>query len=248
MTLNRYSAFATHLGGSIVVALLTSALVFFVLYPGRIATAAGVADIFFIILGVDVVIGPLITLIVFNRKKKELKRDLLIVLLLQIAALGYGLHTVWIARPVYEVYNAGRFDLVYANDIDDAKLKKATADEYRSLPLFGPRLVGAKAPDDRQARKDILFSSIQGGDDLPQMVQYYLPYEKLRDEVVAKQQPLDKLRTTNPRGLAEVEALEKKYSGRPVGFVPMRGKVKDLTVVVDAKTAEVLEFVPLEPW
>lgn len=248
MNFNRYKAFGLHLLGSLSVALLTSALVFLVWYPGLFASATGVTSIFLIVLGVDVVMGPLITLIVFNPAKKELRRDLVIVLVLQIAALAYGLHTVWIARPVYQVFNAGRFDLVLANDISDEMLTQAPP-EFQALPMLGPKLVGAKAPDDRTVRKEILFSSLTGGGDLPQMVKYYVPYAALKGDILTSQRPLDKLfLTNNSAKTKEIEALQKRYLQRSVGFVPLKGKTKDLTVVIDAQTAEVLEMVALEPW
>src|SRR6218665_1691953 len=108
---NRYQAFAAHLLGSCLVAALSAFLVFWVWYPAQFASMSGVTGIFLILLGVDVVVGPVITLIVFNRAKPELKRDLAIVLLLQIAALGYGLHTVFTARPAYLVFSADRFEV-----------------------------------------------------------------------------------------------------------------------------------------
>jgi len=60
---------------------------------------------------VDVILGPLITLTVFNRSKprSELVRDLTVVGLIQLAALGYGLWTVFVARPVHLVFEYDRF-------------------------------------------------------------------------------------------------------------------------------------------
>jgi len=49
--------------------------------------------LFLIVVTVDVILGPLITLAVFNGVKPwtELRRDLAMVGVLQLAALGYGL-------------------------------------------------------------------------------------------------------------------------------------------------------------
>ena len=65
MKLNRYQAFATHLMGSVAVALCSAALVFLVWYPDKLPQATGVTNIFLMLLAVDVVVGPIITLIVF---------------------------------------------------------------------------------------------------------------------------------------------------------------------------------------
>ena len=78
-------------------ALLAAALVFGLWYPYPYREISGGRELFFIIVAVDVVMGPLLTFAVFNRKKplKELKRDLGVIVLLQLAALGYGLWTVF---------------------------------------------------------------------------------------------------------------------------------------------------------
>jgi hypothetical protein len=155
---------------------------------------------------------------------------------------------VWVARPVYEVYNAGRFDLVFANDLDEAKLAKATKEEFKTIPWRGPKLIGAKSPSDAKLRNELLLSSLTGGEDLPQRVEYYVPYVELQADVLRRKQPLENLLKFNASKRPDVELLLKRYAGRDVGYLPLRGKVNDLTVIVNGQTAQVLERVDLEPW
>lgn len=253
MTLNRYQAFGTHLLGSMLVALCSATLVFLLWYPGPLSAATGVTGIFLIILGVDVIVGPVITLIVFNPVKKpasELRRDLAIVLAVQLAALLYGLYTVHLARPAYVIYNVGRFDLVYANDLDEDKLKLAPSPELRTLPWLGPEIIAARAPKDRKLRNELLLGSLSGGVDLPQLPQYYLPYADEQANAVKRIQPLSELRELNKHAAPEIDALARKYASRKVGigYLPLRGKVEDLAVIVALDSAEVLEIVDLKPW
>lgn len=250
MTLNRFHAFGIHLSGSAAVALCTAALVFLVWYPSPLAAATGVLAIFLLLLAVDVVVGPVITLIVFNPAKKELKRDLLVVLLMQVAALLYGLHAVFVARPVYAVYNTDRFDLVYANDLGDEKLQKATLPQFRAVPLLGPRVIAARRPEDAKARNEILFGALAGGDDLPQLPQYYVPYAEARDVAVKRIQAIDALRGFNKDRAVEIDALLQRHMARAgnIGFLPLKAKVQDLAVIVARDTAEVLEITSLKPW
>jgi len=253
MKFNRFQAFGIHLLGSLVVALSSAALVFLLWYPSPMAAATGVTAIFLIVLGVDVVLGPCITLIIFNPTKKpakELRRDLTIVLLVQIAALLYGLHTVFVARPVYVVYSAGRFDLVYANDLTPEKLAKVQSPEFQSPPLLRPRIIAARSPTDTKARNALLLGSLSGGDDLPQMPQYYVPYAEERDKIRGRILPIDALRELNKTEGARIDAIVEQYASRSggVGFLPVRGKVKDLAAIVARDTAEVLEIVELNPW
>lgn len=250
MKLNRYQASGSHLLGSMVVALCSTTLVFLVWYPGRLAQASGVTDIFLMLLAVDVIVGPFITLVVFNPAKKELKRDLLIVLLLQIAALLYGLHAVFVARPVYEVFSVDRFELVFANDLTDEKLAKVTAAQFKTVPLLGPKVIAARRPETSKERMAIALSAVSGGDDVAQLPEHYVPYAEARNLVVQRLQPLEKLRDFNKDDVARVDALVKRYAARSggVGYLPMRGKVRDVTVVIGRDSGDVLETLLLNPW
>lgn len=250
MKFNRYQAFGAHLLGSIVVALVSATLVFLVWYPGALPAATGVTGIFLILLGVDVVVGPCITLIVFNPAKRELKRDLAIVLFLQVAALLYGLNSVFVARPVYVVYNASRFDLVYANDLTEEKLKLVSDARFKTAPLFGPQTIAARRPVDAKTRNEILLGSLSGGDDLPQIPQHYVPYADEKVEVIKSLQEIETLRGLNKMYEKEVDSLVQRYGKREGGiaYLPLRGKVKDLAVIVARDSAEVLEIVQLNPW
>lgn len=248
--INRLQAFGGHLLGSVFVGLCSAALVFLVWYPWPLPVATGVTAIFVILLSVDVVIGPCITLIVFNPAKKELKRDLTIVLLLQVGALLYGMHTVFIARPVYYVFNVDRFDLVYGNDLTPEKLDKVTDQRFKSHSILRPEVIAAQAPDTGEKRNKVLFSALAGGDDLPQLPQYYVPYAEQKKQVLERVHPLDELKPFNKERGDEISALIGKYAliKDGVGFLPLRGKVEDLTVIVSKDSAEVLEIVDLKPW
>lgn len=250
MVQNRLKAFSVHVVASAFVALCTAALVFLVWYPSPLAAATGVTHIFFLVLVVDVTVGPVITLIVFNPAKRELKRDLTVVAMLQVAALLYGMHAVFEARPVYAVFNADRFDLVYANDLSDEKLAKVHRPEFKAAPLLGPKLIAAQRPADASARNEAMFSALAGGDDVPQLPQYYVPYSEEQSLAVARIQSLDVLRGLNKDRVEEIERLSRRYATQStgVGFLPLRAKVKDLAVIVTRDKAEVLEIVDLKPW
>ncbi len=214
------------------------------------ARVCGVTDIFLLLLVVDMSLGPLITLCVFNRAKPELKRDLVIVGLIQLAALIYGLHTVYVARPAYVVYAVDRFDLVFANDLDEQSLASATLAAYRQLPRFGPQTIAAVLPSDPAERTALTLRSVSGGRDLHQSPAYYRPVEQAKEAIMAHAQPLALLKTFNAGKHAAVDALTARYQARQVdaGFLALKGKAEDAAVVVNRRTGEVLEMVALRPW
>jgi len=247
---NRFHAFLIHLAGSALIAVLVVAIVFWLWYPNALAAATGVTEIFLLVLMVDVCLGPLLTLVVFNVEKKELRRDLFIILLLQVGALFYGINTVGVVRPVYVVFAVDRFELVYANDLTEEKLELVSRDEYKSVPLLGPKWVAARLPEDAEAQNDLLFKAVDGGDDLAQIPQYYLPYTESRDKVVEKSQSLENLKQFNAQNLDGYNEIISRYSPdlSDYGYLPLQANSMDLVVVIDKESAEVLDVVELKPW
>jgi hypothetical protein len=67
---DRLQASAAHFALSLLVAALAAALVFGVWYPYPYREISGGRELFFIIVAVDVVMGPLLTFAVFNRKNR----------------------------------------------------------------------------------------------------------------------------------------------------------------------------------
>ena len=85
--MSRYTASATHFALSVLIGAILLALFWFVWYPAPMLLAIGGHEIFLLILGIDVVLGPLLTLIVFRSGKKSLKFDLAVIALMQVAAM-----------------------------------------------------------------------------------------------------------------------------------------------------------------
>lgn len=64
---------------------------------------AGATDGLRILIGVDLVLGPLLTFIVFNTEKKSLPIDLTIIGMIQAACLCVGLWLVYNERPIAQL-------------------------------------------------------------------------------------------------------------------------------------------------
>ncbi|HEV7490359.1 MAG TPA: hypothetical protein VGO25_06105, partial [Rhodanobacteraceae bacterium] len=80
--MTRWKASAVHLSISICVGLGAVALIFGVWYPPPYSHAVGADQLVVLLLGVDVVLGPLLTLVVFKSGKKSLRFDLSVIALL----------------------------------------------------------------------------------------------------------------------------------------------------------------------
>src|SRR6267378_7477920 len=97
----RLKAFGLHLSASatLLTLILGSLYLGWYRWPGWYLT--GVLHVVVILAIVDLALGPTLTLIVANPRKprRELTRDIGIIVTVQIAALVYGAATLWHGRP-----------------------------------------------------------------------------------------------------------------------------------------------------
>lgn len=247
---NRYQASLLHLLGSCIISGLVVFLVFFFWYPGLLASATGVTKVFLIVIAVDICLGPLLTLVIFNKKKPELKTDLAIIFAIQVAALIYGIHTVASVRPTFLVFAVDRFEVVHANEIDPKTLEQAVYKEFQSLSYTGPLWATAVLPDDIDERNDLLFTSSVGGTDLAQTPKYYIPYKNTEAKVIEKSKPIEELFGKNNDRKDLISVLKKKYKHKidQITYIPLTSKKRDLSVLLEKNSSEIIKIVDLDPW
>lgn len=249
-SLNRWQASGGHLALSAIIGLAVLAAMILVWYPPPYFEAAGGNDLVLLMVGVDVTLGPMLTLAVFNPGKgmRKLRFDLVVIALFQIAALAYGVYVMFIARPSYLVFAVDRFDLVMANTLPDQELKKA-APPYDRRPLGKPPTVGARVPDDPKLKEESLFLAI-GGIDLTQQPRYYVRYDDIAKEAAARAQPLKTLRELNPDRQDRIDGVIRD-AGRAesdLAFLAARAPNRDFVVIVDRSTGAIVDKVMLTPW
>lgn len=180
--MTRWKASFIHLCLSALVIAAFACLIVWRWYPPGLFHMAQADKLLGLLGGVDVVLGPLLTLIVYKQGKKSLRFDLSCIALMQVAALGFGLHTAWASRPVYLVAAADRFTLVFANEIAPADLAAAPK-QYRRLPAFGAEAVGIIVPTDPKLREQALMQAL-AGKDLPLIPAHYRPYSEVAGSIV----------------------------------------------------------------
>ena len=247
-SLNRWKAAGIHLCLSALIAATVVVVMLALWYPRPYFDAMGGQRLLVLIVGVDVTLGPLLTLIVFNPKKKELKFDLAVIAACQVAALAYGVWVTFGARPVYTVFVKDRFEVVTANDLSAADLD-AGPPEYRNLSLTGPRLIGVRLPTDPKERSDLLFSGI-AGKDAQAFPKYYVPYAEVVPEVIRSGKPVDALVKKFSSAREAVRLLAAEF-GRPaseLACIPLHGREQIMTAVVDARDGRFAGILPFDPY
>lgn len=245
---DRLQASGIHLGISLLIATLAALLVFALWYPYPYRDSSGGRELFLIVITVDVILGPLITLAVFSRNKprQELVRDLAIVGLIQLTALAYGIWTICVARPVHLVFEVDRFRVVHAVEIPEELLDRAPPTVHK-LPLTGPTPLAVRPFKDSQEESDATIAAL-GGVSLSARPDLWQNYPEARHRVLAASKPLSELRQRFPQQTAEIDAVVAGL-GAPndtLRYLPMVARNTFWTVLLDAKTAEIRGFVPLD--
>lgn len=243
--MSRLRAAGIHLCICFAIGFVLLSLFWFVWYPAPLFLALGGLDIFIALLTVDVVLGPVLTLIVFKSGKKSLKWDLAAIATVQVVALSYGVWTLLAGRPVFIASLGIRFDVIQANEVQIADIEASKT----SLPKWGPKWVGIKQATDPVERERILYSAL-GGVDYGHMPQFHAPLESMKGDMLKFAKPIAELRIKNTTQDAEISAwlAERGYSDQMAVFQGLKARARDMAVILDARTAAVVGIAPFKPW
>ena len=239
---SRWQASGSHFLICVAIAAAAITLMLTLWYPRPLFEASGGNDLLFILVGVDVTLGPLLTLIVFKAGKPGMRFDLVVIALVQLAALIYGSYVVFLARPAFIVFVKDRFEVVSAADLPPEDLAAAKYPQFQHPPLTGPKLAAADMPTDPAERSRVIEAALAGRD-LQQQPRLWVPYDQRRAQVLARAQPLERLRRDADVGGAIDEYLAGAGSGaREIPSLLLRTRFAWLVVLVDPKTAEPMKM------
>lgn len=237
--LSRWQAAGLHFLICLAIAAVTVTVMLMVWYPRPLFEAAGGNDLLFILVAVDVVLGPLLTLVVFKAGKRGMKFDLWVIGLVQVAALAYGVHIVYLARPAYVVFIKDRFELASAVDLTEDKLAEAKYPQFRKVPVTGPVLAATDFPTDPAERQKVIEAAFAGLD-LHYFPKYFVPYAERRDQVLAAAMTMERFRAAEPQSARAADEWLAS-SGTPPGAVRallLRTRFAWIVVLVDPATAQ----------
>lgn len=246
--MNRYKAAAIHLGLSAGIIGITLTTVLLVWYPGAWFESMGGKNLLLILAAIDVIVGPMLTLVVYRPGKKELKFDLGVIALIQTAAFLYGLHVIHAARPVYMVMVVDQFRAVTAAELEPELLRQARYPEFWTLPINGPRVAGSAMPTDPEKRRELTWASVTGGIDLHQIPEYWEPYSGEQALRIAGSMQI--LREVDPANGPVIDAFiaSRRMNEGQLRYVPLRTRTKELAVLIDAASGDVVEIIDARPW
>ncbi len=245
-------AAALHFALSLLVAGAVAWLVFTVWYPAPFHEITGGRDLFLILMVVDVVCGPVLTLVLYNPAKPRVKWrvDLALIVLTQLGALAYGLAQVASARPVFVAFEGDRFRVVQAFDVDPTQLALAPAG-LGQLGYAGPRPLGVHLA--RSGDADFLQSVQLAAQGLHPGFRpsRWRPFEEQLPALQEQLRSLAELRAKNPRQQAEIDAAVKQLGlgEEDVGYLPLvREEITDWVVLVQRSNGLPRAYLHFDGW
>ena len=242
----RLKAFSLHLLSSATALTLILGSLYFGWYRWPGWHLADVTTVVLVMVCVDVVLGPTLTFIIANQKKsrRELTRDIGIIVAVQLCALIYGSVSLWNGRPLYYAFSESVLQLVQAYDIDakDAEAGRqqnpALAPHWYSLP----RWIWAPLPQNAEESRKIIVSAITGGDDVISMPKYFKPWDDGLASLRSKLKKVDDVAY-----FAKGEKMKLKERMKAAGLrddqantMPLTGRGHPLLAVFDPGTLKIM--------
>jgi hypothetical protein len=235
----RFKAFGLHLlASSVALSTILGTLYFgWYRWPGWYLT--DVAFVVVVMVGVDIVLGPTLTLVIArsDKPRRVLTRDIAVIVAVQLCALVYGTVSLWGGRPLYYAFSENLLQLVQAYDIDT----KETALSLQQNPGFAPhwyslpRWIWAPLPQDAQERTKIITSTLVGGDDVISMPRYFKPWEQGLPALRTQLKRLDDIArfTPNEKKMLKERMRAAGLAADQPDTMPLTGRRHPLLAVFD---------------
>ena len=217
-------------------------------YPEPTFGIVGVLPIMLMLIGVDLILGPLLTLIVYKHGKPGLKFDLSVIALVQIVALVYGAHTLYEEKPHYLVFAIDRLEFVALKDVDPLVMR---FDESQTERFAGLVQIFAKRPEDPAEFQQYMDSVItEGQPDLERRPEFWEPWAEGADVIKLQVKPIEDMQPASAQEQEHLDqAIEEHAGDHPrLGLLPIGGIEEDVGLLLDRDSLEIIDVVYASPW
>lgn len=240
---DKIKAFAIHLSLSALAGLLCAIIIYKVWFIAPLDIATKITPIFLMMIGIDIIVGPLLTFLVYKKGKKTLKFDLSIIVIIQFIALIYGVFNIYQSRPLWIAFDQDAFYLIRANEVDIESEKKAAID-YKHHIISSPQFVVVERPMiETQKGKELRFYDFIGVNLAVKQPELYHSIDKARRTLSTHALALQNLEKYN----ADTSSILVKYP-QADAFLPLKTNAVDMTVLINKEKGEVVKIVDLRPW
>jgi uncharacterized membrane protein YqjE len=243
--MTRFKASLIHLSLSAAALIILSLVTLLYWYPDPFYRYANVIDVLQLLALVDVILGPMLTFVVFKPNKPSLKFDLSVIVLAQVAAFIYGGYTIQASHPEFIAFNDGVMYMVPSNSIDDQAIDDEELSRYFNV---GPKLAVVRLPSNRKAIQEFIDDGISKGKMLFEFPKYYESYPPPLKEVAQNALEIEKFLAI-PSYKAELEqfARDKSVSLSEVYLLKFERFNNASIIVLDKQSAKPVGYLNINP-
>ncbi len=248
MKSSKIKAASIHFLLSLVVITFIICLMIYFWFPSSIIEVSNFKEIVLLIISIDLVLGPILTFVVYKENKKGLKLDLTVIAGLQLSALVFGVYNLYQVHPLYITFNVDRFTLVSAMDSNPNEVQ---IESLRKSKFSSPVLVVSELPEDISEKNNLVLNALEnGGSSFELNSKYYKPYsEDYIDKIISKSlDPEIVFKETESR--KKLDKFINKYgkNANDYAYLPLEGTAKDAIWVLDLNTGKPIDTISVLPW
>lgn len=246
--MTRLRLFEIRLAASAALLLLVFTLVRVLWYPGAYFTISGVSRQLWILVGVVMVVGPVLSTFVYKPGKKSLVIDLGVLAVVELAVAIVAAAILFQGRPYFAVFAVDRFEAVAEREIIGSPVPQ---DLLVGQPDQNQHLVYAQLPEDPEKMSALIHETVfQGMADIDQRPEFWKPYAEGIATIKAAALPLEVLLGGDESRAAAVNSWLVEYGGSSHEYIylPLRGPAGDALIILSADTGYPIATLSVDPW
>jgi hypothetical protein len=243
---SKTKAFLIHFFASAMVVGTVLALIWFAWYPAPLFDLLGAWDLIKVLVGVDLVLGPALTLLLYKPGKPKLLLDMSVVLLIQLGALSYGVAVIYSERPCYMVYTVDRFEAVSCSVVNPADLAANTL-----LPQklwYEPLYLVANMPVDPKEMNLLIDEVVfQGKPDIAERPKYWLPFNRDVFQSIKAKRPAMDTYIFEPAEQVVIDRI-RAVNDADLLITPLTAKDSSISLILSSETLRPVGSLSVDPW
>jgi hypothetical protein len=245
MQVSKLQAFLVHLGISLVIFFILLGFIVFSWYPYPLFDLEGGWQGILIVAGVDVVLGPLLTWIVFKPGKPSLKFDMSAIALLQACALAWGVWTVYDQQPVLIVFTDLEFHPINHYQLEAAGV---SMEEITNYPRHSKPIAVVRLPEDPDELKKLKWSALMQFGGLHMRGDLYEPLnDKNIQKIFAQGISAEKIKSASPEVKQKFEKFLQNHDAKDYALLPLWGRYKRVFVAMHRPEGTFTDIIDVEP-
>jgi hypothetical protein len=242
--MSRYEACFYHFLISLAIFVVLAYVILFHWYPDFFYAIDGGWEGMRIIIGVDLILGPMLTLVVFKAGKPGLKFDLAAIGTLQAVCLIAGLAIVYTQRPIFFVYYDEHF---YSSSADSYTSNGVTVPDPSDYSDTVPAKVIALLPEHPIEEADFRVILFQDGIPVWAYERTYAKLSEHMEKVIAEGISEEELRDRDDDGKLEIWLEDNGGSFSDYVFIPIHSRYRDAFIGIRKSDDSFVDIIEIPP-